>query len=76
MIDLEKIHTTKLGELRIRRNLELDDGDDVVSYIRELINNKKTISYKKGKNIYFEIDEIIITINAKSYTIITAHLLK
>ena len=37
------------------------------------LKNKDTITYKKGKNYYCETDNLIITINSYSYTIITAH---
>ena len=53
-----------MGVGRIKRNLKLDT-DDVVGYC---------ISKIKGKNYYVEADGCIITVNASSYTIITAHL--
>lgn len=37
---------------------------------------KKCNIYKQGKNWYCEIDNIKITINSYSYTIITAHIIK
>ena len=61
--NIDKIHTTEMGIDRIRKNLKLDI-DDVVDYC------------KQGKNWYCEIDNIKITINSYSYTIITAHILK
>ena len=33
----------------------------------------KNLIIRKGKNWYVSIDDIIITVNAYSYTIITAH---
>lgn len=39
-------------------------------------SNKDCNIYRQGKNWYCEIDNIIITINSNSYTIITVHKLK
>ena len=69
---IEKIHTTKLGVERIKRNLKLN-SNNVVEYCKNKILKKETKITKKGKNYYCEIDNIIITINSHSYTIITAH---
>lgn len=69
--NIEKIHTTQLGIERIKRNLKIET--DVVEYCKNKIKNA-TI-YKQGKNYYCEIDNIKITINSKSYTIITAHIM-
>lgn len=70
--NIDKIHTTKMGIDRIKRNLGLD-ADDVVDYCKEKILNKDCVIYKEGKNWYCEIDNIRITINSYSYTIITSH---
>ena len=71
--NIDKIHTTILGEERIRRNIHIDNSD-VVKYIKDKIIDNRCKTYKKGKNRYCEIDNMIITINSYSYTIITAHL--
>ena len=71
--NINKIHTTKLGIERIKNNLKLNTNN-VVEYCKEKILNKKTKITKKGKNYYCEIENIIITINSYSYTIITAHI--
>lgn len=68
--NLDKIHTTEMGIDRIKRNLNLDE--DVVLWCREKIKLSNSI-IKKGKNWYVTVDNIIITINSYSYTIITAH---
>lgn len=73
--NIDNIHTTKMGVERIKRNLNLKNID-VVEYCKNKILDKKCIIYKEGKNWYCTIDNIIITINATSYTIITAHLMK
>lgn len=72
---IDKIHTTKMGVDRIRKNLNLDTVD-VVSYCKHKIMHKNCVISKQGKNWYCEIDNIKITINSYSYTIITAHLIQ
>ncbi len=72
---IDKVHTTDLGKLRINKNLKLDT-DDVVDYLKNKILDKNCNIYKQGKNWYCEIDNIKITINSYSYTIITAHTIK
>ena len=74
LININKIHTTELGIQRIKKNLKLD-RINVINYLKELIQDKECYIYKKGKNWYCEINNIIITINSYSYTIITAHLI-
>ena len=73
--NIGKIHTTKIGIDRIKRNLKLDTSD-VVNYCKNKILDKDCNIYKQGKNWYCEIDNIKITINSYSYTIITAHTIK
>lgn len=75
LLNLDKIHTTKMGIERIKRNLKLNTND-VVAYCKNKIVDKDCHIYKQGKNWYCEIDNIIITINSYSYTIITAHIKK
>lgn len=72
--NLSNLHTTELGAKRIRNNLNLD-LDDVVLFCRTKINCNKCQIYKRGKNWYCEIDNIRITINSYSYTIITANII-
>ena len=69
--NLEKIHTTKMGIERIKKNLEID-GDVVKYCINKVVDKNCKISLKQ-KNWYAQTDDCIITINANSYTIITAH---
>lgn len=72
LLNIDKIHTTKLGLERIKKNLKINDID-VILYLKSKIRDKKSRIYKQGKNYYCEIDNIKITINSYSYTIITAH---
>ena len=74
LTNIDKIHTTELGVNRIKNNLKIDG--DVVSFCKMKILDKNCSIYKKGKNWYCEIDNIKITINSYSYTIITAHIIK
>jgi hypothetical protein len=69
--NIDKIHTTELGIVRIKRNLELKTND-VVNWCKDEIKKSNEI-YRKGKNWYVFGEGFIITINAHSYTIITAH---
>lgn len=73
--NIDKIHTTKMGIDRIKKNLDLSEIN-VVEYCKKKVLDKKTRIYKQGKNWYCEIGDIKITINSYSYTIITAHKLK
>lgn len=70
--DLDKLHTTDLGAQRIKRNLGIA-AEDVVGWCREKIGNPHSIITKRGKNWYINADDTEITVNAYSYTIITAH---
>jgi len=71
MENINKIHTTELGKVRIKKNLELET-EDVVKWCKNKVKNADNI-IKKGKNWYVYKGDVIITINANSYTIITAH---
>ena len=72
--NIDRIHTTKMGIDRIKKNLNINE--DVIEYCKKIITNKNTNTYKKGKNWYCELNNIIITINSYTYTIITAHIIK
>jgi hypothetical protein len=69
--NIDRIHTTELAILRIKRNLELETND-VVNWCKNEIKKSNEI-YRKGKNWYVSGKGLIITINVHSYTIITAH---
>lgn len=70
--NLDKVHTTEMGVGRIKRNIEVD-VDDIVAYCIDKIKQENAVIERKGKNYYVSVDGIIITVNASSYTIITAH---
>ncbi len=70
--NINRIHTTELGIERIKRNLSLDT-DNVVEYCVNILKNENYEVEKKGKNFYVNYEDITFTINASSFTIITAH---
>lgn len=76
LLGLENLHTTSLGEKRIIRNLQLTPGWDAVSFCREVLLSPDSRIYRSGKNWYGEYGDIRITVNAGSFTIITAHMIK
>ena len=73
--NINNVHTTKMGFDRIKKNLKLENVN-IVEYCKNKILDKNCNIFLKGKNWYCEIDNIVITINYNSYTIITAHKLK
>ncbi len=75
ILNMDKLHTTDLGIERIKRNLCLG-VDDVVSWCRNKIEEPDSSMIRKGKNWYIDAGDCKITVNAYSYTIITAHKLK
>ena len=70
--NLARLHTTELGVGRIKKNLSLD-ADDVVAWCKAKIHSDNAVITRNGKNWYVDVDGCIITVNAYSYTIITAH---
>lgn len=72
--NLNHLHTTPMGIDRIRRNLSLgQEVTDVVVWCREKIQSPEGQITRQGKNWYVSINGAVITVNAYSYTIITAH---
>lgn len=69
---LERLHTTKLGAERIKRNLGLT-VDDAAEWCRSRIMDPGAVIERRGKNWYVRIDGCVITVNAGNCTIITAH---
>lgn len=70
-----KLHTTELGIERIKRNLKIET-DNVVQWCKAKILDKDIIIERLGKNWYATTGDCKITVNANSYTIITAHKVK
>ena len=73
--NLDRLHTTELGVIRIKKNLSLN-VENVIEWCKEKISLSNAEIIRKGENWYITIDNCIITINAYSYTIITAHKVK
>ena len=69
-IDIEKIHTTPMGEERIRRNLDLQSVD-VVSWCKEFVP-AADFMIGLGKNWYVYGSGVVLTINASNFSVITA----
>ena len=61
---------------RATQSVELFCTYDVVEYCKNKVLDKNCNIYKQGKNWYCEVENIKITINSYSYTIITAHIVK
>lgn len=72
--NIDSLHTTELGIKRIKKNLKIEE--DVIKYCKDKILDTNSKIYKQGKNWYCENDNVRITINSYSYTIITAHIIK
>ena len=70
--NLDKVHTTERGIIRIKKNLSLNI-EDVVEWCKDRIVEKDCKITRRGKNWYVNPGDCEITINAYSYTIITAH---
>lgn len=74
LTNLSKLHTTELGIVRIKRNLSLDT-ENIVDWCKDKISSSNAVITRNGKNWYVTTDGCVITVNAHSYTIITAHIL-
>ena len=73
--NIDKIHTTEMGVDRIKRNLK--QIQQMLLSIAKIRCWIKIATYtNKEKNWYCEVENIKITINSYSYTIITAHIVK
>ncbi len=67
----QRLHTTERGAERIRRNLRIETSD-VVAWCRARIIDRAAKIERRGKNWYADCGGCRITVNAGSYTIITA----
>ena len=70
--NLDRLHTTPLGAERIKRNLGIET-DDIVKWCRNHIQQNNAAVEKYGKNWYVTTSDCRMTVNAGSFTIITAH---
>ena len=72
--NLDRLHTTPLGMERMKHNLNVD-AEDMVEWCRSQIKGGNVMVVHKGKNLYVSAEDCQITVNAQSYTIITAHII-
>lgn len=72
LLHLDNLHTTAMGAERIKRNLALNT-DDIIGWCRDRISDSNTVITRQGKNWYVVADNCEITVNARSYMVITAH---
>ena len=70
--NIDKLHSTEGGILRVRNNLKLGDID-IVKWCQEKVQQADAVITKKGKNWYVYVAGCKLTINGSSYTNITAH---
>jgi len=71
--NIDKLHTTRMGVERVKRNLRIETGD-IVQWCKVQILDKDAVIERKGKNWYVTVKNYKITVNAHSYTVITAHI--
>lgn len=71
---IDQVQTTVMGMERIQKNLRLTT-EEPVAYCKSKMLDQNCHIYRQGKNYYCECDNIKITVNAHSYTIITAHIM-
>ncbi|HBB05501.1 MAG TPA: conjugal transfer protein [Firmicutes bacterium] len=72
LANIERIHATERGEERLIQNLKLANRNPI-RYVKDVLRNPKSHVYKKGKNFYCEYNHVRLTINASTFTMITAH---
>ena len=71
--NIEKVHTTVLGLQRIKKNLSLPNVD-IIEWSKNIISANSSEITQLGKNWYIKNNNITLTVNKHSYTIITAHI--
>lgn len=69
---LDRLHTTARGAARIRKNLATNT-DDVIEWCKTAVASPDAVIRRGGKNWYVLVRGCTLTVNATSYTIITAH---
>jgi len=72
LVNINSIHTTEMGVQRICKNLNVST-DNVVEWCKKQIADPSSKIIRNGKNWYASVNDIVLTVNAHSYTIITAH---
>jgi len=69
--NIDKIHTTELGFVRIRKNLGLEESVDIVAFCKELVSSSDCEIRKNGKNWYCRKGDVELTVNSYNYCVIT-----
>ena len=72
--NIDRLKTTLNGAIRIRKNLGINSVNPV-EWCKTQITSKNSTVRREGKNYYVKANGYEITINASSFTIITAHTL-
>ena len=72
LTNLDKLHTTDLGKVRLQKNLLLREENPVL-WAKGFIQRSETKISHKEKNFYVSDNYIVLAINTSSYTIITGH---
>lgn len=76
-IATDKLRTTPMGRVRVMRNLDMPENTDVITWCHDIIHAQPQPNIiRRGKNFYVYTNNAVITINAHSHTIITAHKIK
>ncbi|MDR1337560.1 MAG: DUF3781 domain-containing protein [Rickettsiales bacterium] len=71
---IDNLHTTPMGQARVRRNIGIANDADVIDWARSVIAAApESAIVRRGKNWYIAHDKCILTVNARSHTLITAH---
>lgn len=71
--ELEELHTTELGAVRMRKALYLLPSDDPIAWCKAVIyQHGVNLILREGKNWYITTDQFELTVNASTLNVITA----
>lgn len=73
--NIDKVHTTPMGTERISRNIGVP-CNKITEILPDMLVDPDAIFERRGKNWYVKTRNCLITINARSFTVITAHRIK
>ena len=72
--NIKKLHIMSFKEKEIKKNLGINE--DIVEYCKKKILDKNCLIYKFNMYYYCEIDNLVITINASNFMIISINKIK
>ena len=72
LANLDKLHTTDFGKVRLQKNLLLREENPVL-WAKGLIQRSETKISHKEKNFFLSDSYIVLAIHTSSYTIIIGH---